>query len=106
MQIRGYRLLVKAEEIKRETDWGFVTSVEGTNEDRMEQSGNQIGFVVGVGHTCWKGGVDETPWCKEGDRILYSKHAGRFVYDPNTDEPYLVINDDDVLLVLEKKVEE
>ncbi len=102
MEVRGYRLLVKAKEIKRESEGGIILSVEGTNEDRLEQTGNQVGTVVGIGHTCWKGSLEQEDWCEVGDTILYSKHAGRFVYDPETDEPYLVINDDDVLIVLEK----
>ncbi len=97
IDVQGYRILVKAKEIERVSAGGIIVSVEGTNEDRLEQTGNQIGTVIGIGHTCWTGGKDETPWCEVGDEIIYSKHAGRFVFDPESDEPYLVINDDDVI---------
>tara|TARA_R110000868_G_scaffold292874_2_gene553387 strand:- start:283 stop:612 length:330 start_codon:yes stop_codon:yes gene_type:complete len=102
LTVKGYRLLVKAKEIERVSGGGIIISVEGTNQDRLEQTGNQIGTVVGVGHTCWKGSVDDTPWCEVGDDILYSKHAGRFVFDPVTDEKFLTINDDDVIAVIQK----
>jgi len=102
LEIRGYRLLIKPREIERVSSGGIIVSVEGTNDDKLEQSGNQFGEVIGIGHTCWKGGVDETPWCEEGDQICFSKHAGRFIYDPETDDPYLIINDDDVICVIER----
>ena len=100
LKIQGYRLLVKAKEIERVSKGGIILNVEGTNDDKLEQTGNQFGTVIGVGHTCWKGGPDETPWCKVGDMICYSKHAGRFIYDPETEDPYLIINDDDVICVI------
>jgi co-chaperonin GroES (HSP10) len=100
MKVKGYRILVKAKEIKRESDGGIILSVEGTNEDRLEQNGNQFGTVIDIGHTCWKGGIDETPWCAIGDEIIFAKHAGRFVFDPETDEQFLVMNDDEVICVV------
>lgn len=105
MQARGYRLLVKPKPIQRESAGGIIISVDGTQADRLEQSGNQMGTVISIGHTCWKGGpkdIVQDPWCVMGDEIIYSKHAGRFVFDPETEEEYLIINDDDVLLITKK----
>lgn len=102
MQVRGYRILVKPKEIKRKSDGGIIISIEGMNEDRLEQSGNQMGTIVGVGHTCWKGSLEQEPWAEVGDEIIFSKHAGRFIYDPETEEQFLTINDDDVLIVTKK----
>ena len=105
LEMRGYRLLVKPKEIERVSEGGIIISVEGTNEDRLEQAGNQWGTVVSIGHTCWKGGpndIVQDPWCDVGDDIIYSKHAGRFVYDPYTNEQFLVINDDDVHCIVKK----
>jgi len=102
MQIRGYRILVKPKEIKRKSDGGIIISIEGMNEDRLEQSGNQMGTIVGIGHTCWQGSLEQEPWAEVGDEIIFSKHAGRFIYDPETEEQFLTINDDDVLIVTKK----
>ena len=105
LEARGYRILVKAKEIERVSEGGIIVRVEGSQEDRLEQAGNQWGTVVSIGHTCWKGGVNDLvqePWCKEGDEIIYSKHAGRYVYDPDTGEDFLMINDDDVHCIVKR----
>jgi co-chaperonin GroES (HSP10) len=102
MEVKGYRILVKAKEIERTSKGGIIISVEGTNEDKLEQNGNQFGIVVGIGHTCYKGGVSDEPWCEIGDEIIFARHAGRFVFDPETNEQYLIMNDDEVLCVTRK----
>ncbi len=100
INVKGYRVLVKLKEIERVSDGGIIVSIEGTREDRLEQAGNQFGIVDQIGHTCWKGGVDETPWCEVGDMIALSKHSGRFLFDPHTNDEYVIINDTDVLGVV------
>lgn len=104
MQVKGYRILVKAIEIKRTSEGGIILSVEGTNEDRMEQNGNQRGIVVGIGHTAYQSEASNEPWCEIGDEIIFAKHAGRFVFDPETDEQFMVMNDDECLCVTRKGV--
>jgi len=111
-KVRGYRLLIQKETVKRQTDWGFQLSAEGTYNDRLENNGYNVGRVVDVGHTCWKGSSvqDEEPWCEVGDLIVYSKHADRKIpalgKDDQNDSDLYVINDDDVICVInEEKVE-
>ena len=80
---------------------------EGTQETKLADAGNQFGTVVGLGDTCWGSKEFNKPWCKVGDRIMFAKHSGRFVYDPTeTDNDdgelsYLIMNDTDVLAVVE-----
>lgn len=107
-KVRGYRILIQKEEVKRKTDWGFQLSSEGTYQDRLENSGYNVGRVVDIGHTCWKGSrIDnEEAWCKVGDLIVYSKHAERKIpalnSDDHSDSVLYVINDDDVICVIEE----
>ena len=105
MEARGYRILVKPTEKPRETESGIITSLEGTEWDQMERTGNQYGTVLSIGHTCWKGTTEDEPWCAVGDEIVYSKHAGRYVWDRITQEEWLVINDEDVLCIYRKAEE-
>ena len=97
IKVRGYRVLVKPDPIERETESGIVLSIEGTAADNMERSGQQYGTVVGIGNTCWHEMGD--PWAEIGDRILYSKHAGRLIYDKDTEEEFYIMNDTDILAV-------
>jgi len=101
MKVKGYRILVKPDGVKTTTDWGYQLVLD----ERLEASGQQFGIVVDIGPTCWtdRSGAPLERWCEVGDKILYSKHSGRFVYDPeNDDEEYLVIQDTDVIAVVEK----
>lgn len=94
MKVRGYRVLVKADEIETVSRGGIVI----VQDEKLEKAAQQTGIVVGVGHTCW---YDEDPWCKVGDRILFAKYAGRLIVDPDTGEDYMVMNDKDVIIVIE-----
>ena len=96
INVKGYRILVKPDDVETVTAGGIILAID----EKLEKSGQQFGTVVGIGHTAWTGGNDETPWCEEGDRILFSKHAGRFVYDPVDDSEYMIMNDTDVLAVV------
>jgi hypothetical protein len=75
------------------------------------------GVIVELGSQCWsahaaslldlpEGLRDLEPWCKVGDTVLYSRHAGKFVRDPlvpvedQEGAELYVINDDDVIAVL------
>lgn len=97
IKVQGYRVLVKGDDIEKTTESGLVLVYE--SEER-ERSGIQVGTVVGVGGTCWAGEAFTDPWCKVGDRILFSKHSGRFIQDPDTEEEFLIMNDTDVLAVI------
>ncbi len=103
MKVKGYRLLIEIDKVETVSEGGIIIIVNERDE-RMEASASQLGTVVGVGATCWKGKFEQDPWCYEGDYILFSKHSGRFVYDPDdNDKEYMVINDTDVLTVIREK---
>jgi len=100
MKVKGYRILVKPDEIEKVSKGGIVYAY---TDERVERAALQTGRVAGVGNTAWQGEAFAAPWCKEGDRILFSKHSGRFVVDPTDDAEYLIMNDTDVLCVIEAK---
>ena len=93
--MKGYRLLVKPKEIETTSVGGIVLVLD----EKLEASGQQIGTVINVGDDCWS--EYEIPWCKVGDQVLYAKFSGRFVYDPETKEEFMVMNDTDVMGVIE-----
>ena len=105
LEVRGYRILVKPDPVETVSKGGIIMVLD----EKLERSGQQFGVVVGIGHTCWANRatdgefVEQERWCKAGDRILYSKHAGRFVYDPDTEEELMIMNDDDVLAIVRKE---
>lgn len=97
MKIKGYRILVKPDDIHTQTKSGIIVVLD----ERMEMTSQQFGVVVDVGPTCWtdsQGNALER-WCEAGDRVLFSKHAGRFFTDPDDPEKkeLLIINDTDII---------
>lgn len=99
MQVKGYRILVKPDEIDTVSKGGIIMVLD----ERMELASQQFGTVICIGPTCWTDGQGNAleRWCEVGDRVVFSKHAGRFVYDPTEDDAeYMVINDNDIIAVI------
>jgi co-chaperonin GroES (HSP10) len=99
----GHRILVKPGNIDDElkTSWGF----EIIGDKRLEKTGIITGTLVAVGNQAWKAyGKDftGTPWAEVGDKVMFAQHAGRFVYDPDTNEEFLLMCDDDLTAVITK----
>jgi co-chaperonin GroES (HSP10) len=95
MKATGYRLLVKPEEIVKQTASGIV--IEYGRNEALEKDAMTIGLVVDVGPDCWKSYPE--PWAKVGDKIHWARWAGKKVVDPVSKEEFLVLNDEDVISV-------
>lgn len=96
MKVKGYRILVIADEVDKKTDWGFEI-VSDADKAKIAQ---MYGTVHQVGDQCWHD-YDGEPWCKPGDRVCWSKFAGKFVRDEEGNE-YVILNDVDILAVLKE----
>lgn len=106
----GHKLIVKPDVVDKEH------KVKGTDikihlaiDEKIEQGGQVKGTIVDIGPDAWKAfGKDFTgkPWAKVGDRIYYSKYAGKTIEDPeDPDTLYLIMLDEDInaLVTGEKK---
>jgi len=98
ISVKGRRLLIKADAVEKVSEGGIILNVN----EKMERAGQNIGTVVSIGHLCWADFEDGQPWCKVGDRVYFSRYAGRFLADPYTKEEYMIMNDEDVLATVEK----
>jgi chaperonin GroES len=94
LEVKGYRVLVKPDEIEKKTEAGIIL----VQDERVEKSKLQTGECVALGSTCWRGESFDGPWCEVGDQILFGQHSGRFIQID--DEQFLIMNDTDVLGVL------
>ena len=93
----GNRLLVRPDEIKRETSSGII--IEYAENEKLEAGARVTGTVAAVGDLCWFDfpGWPNNPWCKTGDRVYWAKYAGKSIIDPETQVMYIVLNDEDVV---------
>jgi chaperonin GroES len=100
----GYRVTVKPDPLEEVTESGLIVAWE--NKDR-EQAGAFYGTLAAVGPSAWKAYDDGTPWASVGDRVVFSRYAGRYIDDPDDiDTKYILLNDEDVLAVITKEGKE
>ena len=120
----GHHLVVEPITLPEKSKGGIIIQHDGTNWDKLAKASRMLGTVLAVGPQCFKAhaagllGLPEAaqnaeltqPWCKVGDLIFYSRHAGKFMFEPVLRKPdeegekslreLYVINDDDVIAVL------
>jgi len=107
----GFRVLIKPDPIDDEHDLGDGRSLKIVTDENREKAAQIVGTVVSVGPLAWKdynkNYENAEPWAVKGDRVLYSKYGGKHVKDPETEEEYTILNDEDVLCkVFEKESKE
>ncbi len=64
--------------------------------ERKEQVNVDKGVVLQIGELCHQ---DYVGTLAKGDTIGFAKFGGKFVTDPEDDEMYLIINDEDVVCI-------
>lgn len=104
IKVCGHRLLIKQIDYL-EDDPAYqrakalgITIADVEENKRAKESVDQ-GTVVQIGTTAFQdfGG---TPWCKVGDKVVYAKYAGKLIVDPETQDKFYAINDEDVVAVI------
>jgi len=68
--------------------------------DKREQAAVEYGTVVKIGPTAFKDLGRDPTILKEGDRISFARYSGKSLKDSDGTE-YLLLNDQDVLVVIE-----
>lgn len=97
----GHLVLVKRDEIKKTTASGIILATD----EKLEKAALNKGTVLDIGPTAWGAewlGGGKVQWCKVGDRIGFAKYAGTTYVDEETKEEFLLIRDEDVIMVIEE----
>jgi len=102
----GYRVLIQPDSLEQFDPVIASAKKAGLElleaDERKEKTLIDTGVVLQIGPVAFvdRGGADA--WCKVGDRVSYARHGGKMLTDPsNPDVKYLLLNDEDVLLVWE-----
>ena len=102
----GHRVLVKPQKIEEVDDAYKQARAAGIIlqelELRKEQLAVDKGIVVDIGTTAFKDFGGE-PWAVIGDLVAYARHGGKLIKDPDSDESYLLLNDEDLICKLVKE---
>lgn len=105
----GHRVLVKQEQYDEHDE--VVRSAKRAGIEIVQdkavryQDSVDKGVVLAIGPTAWKdfGGVN---WANVGDTVVFAKHAGKRVEDPDDKDANLVIlNDEDICAIVRTKDE-
>ena len=97
----AHRVLVQLEPVEETTKGGIIISSSDTR--KREQVAQETATVVKIGPTAFKDFGDGTPWCKEGDKVKIVRHSGNIIKDPDSDNMYSVINDEDIYAILQEE---
>lgn len=99
-KVAGWRVVVDPA-YNKFVDLGEGKTLEIVQTDRMGIAATTKGRVVSVGDAAYKDARYHGVWCKEGDVVLYARHGGVIIEDPDTQKKYVVLNDEDILGVFE-----
>lgn len=110
----GHRVLVKPKAVEDKSEGGIILYAS-EYEKKLEKAGICEGTIVAIGETAWKAfdkttAIDEAgsytkvipgkPWAKLGDQVFYSQYGGKYIRDPNTEEEFVIMNDDDIIAIV------
>lgn len=102
IKILLHHILVKLDDVieadqdlKRAKAAGIILEL-----DKREQAAVEYGTVVKIGPTAFTDLGRDPTILKEGDRISFARYSGKSIKDSDGSE-YLLLNDQDVLVVIE-----
>lgn len=119
----GHNLVVEPLKLPEKSKGGIIITHAGTMFEKLEKAGRMVGVIKAIGPQCWAAHAAPLldlfigdpksrhkdpmlqPWAKEGDTVLYSRHAGKFIFDPVSTVEMYIIHDEDVLAVLPPREE-
>ena len=88
-----HRVIIKPF-IQKQTESGIILATD----DRRQAVNSDRGEVFLIGPKAWKDFGCETPPVKVGDLVYYAKYGAKVLKDEETDELYLICNDEDILV--------
>jgi len=101
-----HRVLVKQDQLdekdkdyKRAKESGIV--IPKFDEKVREQAAIDTGVVVDVGPTAFKD-FNAVGAVEIGDHVVFAKHAGKIIVDPDTEEQFVCLNDEDLVAKIKK----
>jgi len=95
--VRQQKLNEAHKEYARAEALGIV--IPEHEDNKRAQAGVDKGVVVAIGPTAYRDFHVDVP-IKVGDTIAFARYSGKTIVDPEDDEEYVALNDEDVVAIL------
>lgn len=99
-----HRIIVKQQKLeevdqtlKRARAAGIVIADHA--DTTRAQAGVDKGVVIAIGPTAYRDFNTETP-IQIGDVVVFAKFSGKVIQDPEDEEEYVALNDEDIVAII------
>ena len=90
-----HRVILKPYVLPKKSEGGIDLSAIS---ERMQAINTDRGEILMFGPKAWKDfGCEEAP-VKVGDKVFYAKYGAKVLKDDNTEQLYIICNDEDILV--------
>jgi co-chaperonin GroES (HSP10) len=110
LTVKGHRILIKPDPVKEQLDIPQALKdskfevVKPADLEKRHEAATETGTVIQVGNTAFRAfdGQDSKwePWCKAGDRVLFTRYSGKIIEDPVSKEKFMIVNDEDIQAIV------
>lgn len=99
-----YHVMLKPDETKEQYKGLLDLSAL---DAKAEKNAQTIGTIVDIGEDAFVAYKPKTPFAglKIGDRVHFPRYSGKWVKDLNTNEEFLIINDEDIIAKEQRDVD-
>ena len=102
-----HRVLVKQDKLEEKDETYRAATRSGIviphlDEKTREQAAIDTGTIVAIGDTAFQDFGAKSP-IVVGDYVVFAKHAGKVLVDPETEEKFVALNDEDIIAKFTKK---
>ncbi len=107
----GHRVVVKLAKLEEQHEGFIPESLKNAgfkikaavDEEELVKVACDQGFIVAIGPNAWKHpDLGGEPWAKIGDEVVFGRYAGKIFRNPDDEEDYMVLNDEDIQMVIER----
>ena len=90
-----HRVILKPYVLPKKSEGGIDLSAIS---ERSQAINTDRGIILMFGPQAWKDFGCKQPPFKVGDKVFYAKYGAKVLKDEDTEELYIILNDEDVLV--------
>lgn len=95
--IKQKQLQEASKEYRKAAEIGII--IPEHEDNKRAQAGVDKGTVVAIGPTAYRDFNVDVP-IKVGDTVAFARFSGKVIVDPETEEEFVALNDEDIVAVL------